>query len=70
MLVLPMSLLGHFQVLFLHGENLGMAIGALGFVLAHMDFMAENDRVRPFGGKLDVASPDLLRLGKSNAEEG
>ena len=69
-LILPVSLLGHFQVLFLHGENLGVAVRALGLMLAHMGFMAENDRVRPFGGKLDISSPDLLRLGKSDAQEG
>ena len=68
--VLPVSLLGHFQVLFLHGKDLGMAVRALAFVLGHMGFMTENDRVRPFRGKLDIASPDLLRLGKSDAQEG
>jgi hypothetical protein len=69
-LILPVSLLGHFQVLFLHGENLGVTVRALGFVLAHMGFMTKNDRVRPFWGKLDVPSPDFLRLGKSDAQDG
>jgi hypothetical protein len=70
MLVLPVSLLGHFEVLFLHGENLGMAVGAFRLLRCHVVFMAENDWIRPFGGELDVPSPDLLRLGKSNAQDG
>jgi hypothetical protein len=70
MLVLPVGLLGHFQVLFLHGENLGVAIGAFRFLLCYMGFMAENDRVRSLGSKFDLSPPDLLRLGKSNAQHG
>jgi hypothetical protein len=69
-LVLPVSLLGHFQVLFLHGENFGVTVGAFRLLRCHMVFMAESDWVRPFGGKLDIPSPDLLRLGKSDAQDG
>jgi hypothetical protein len=70
MLVLPVSLLGHFQVLFLHGENLGMAIGAFQLLRCHVVFMTENDRVRSLGSKFNISSPDLLRLSKSDAQEG
>jgi hypothetical protein len=70
MLVLPVSLLGHFQVLFLHGENLGMAVGAFHLFGCHVGFMTENDRVRPLGSKFNISSPDLLRLGKSDAQDG
>jgi hypothetical protein len=66
--VLPVGLFGHLQVLFFHGKNLGVAIRALGFVRAHMDFMAEDNRVRSFGGELDLSSPNLLRLGKSDSQ--
>jgi hypothetical protein len=64
------SLLGHFQVLFLHGENFGVAIGAFRFLVCYMVFMAESDRVRSLGSKFNISSPDLLRLGKSNAQNG
>jgi hypothetical protein len=69
-LILPVSLLGHFQVLFLHGENFGVTVGAFRLLRCHVVFMAESDWVRPFGGKLDIPSPDLLRLGKSDAQDG
>jgi hypothetical protein len=69
-LILPVSLLGHFQVLFLHGENLGVAVGAFALVRCHVALMTECDWVRTLGGKLDVPSPDLLRLGKSDAQDG
>jgi hypothetical protein len=70
MLVLPVSLLGHLQVLFLHGENLGMAVGAFGLLRCYVVFMTENDRVRSLGSKFNISPPDLLRLGKSNAQNG
>jgi hypothetical protein len=66
--VLPVGLFGHLQVLLLHGKNLGVAVRALGFVRAHMDFVAEGNRVRSFGGELDLPSPNLLRLGESNSQ--
>jgi len=69
-LVLPMSFLGHFQVLFLHGENLGMAVRAFRLLRCYVVFVAENDRVRSLRSKFNVPSPDLLCLGKSNAQEG
>jgi hypothetical protein len=69
-LILPMSLLGHFQVLFLHGENLGVAVGAFRLLRCHVALMTECDWVRTLGGKFDVPSPDLLRLGKSDAQDG
>jgi hypothetical protein len=70
MLVLPVSLLGHFEVLFLHGENLGMAVGAFRLLGCHVGFMTENDRVRSLGSKFNIPSPDLFRLGKSDAQDG
>jgi hypothetical protein len=70
MFVLPVGFFGHFQILLFHGENLGMAVCALGLVLAYMGFMTENDGVRSLGRKFNVPSPDLLRLGKSDAQNG
>jgi hypothetical protein len=66
--VLPVRLFGHLQVLLLHGKNLGVAVRALGFVRAHMGFVAEDNRVRSLGGELDLPSPNLLRLSKSDSQ--
>jgi hypothetical protein len=70
MLVLPVSLLGHFEVLFLHGENLGMAVGAFHLLGRHVVFMTEKDGVRSLGSKFNISPPDLFRLGKSDAQGG
>jgi len=66
--ILPVGLFGHLQVLLLHGKNLGVAVRALGFVRAHMGFVAEDNRVRSLGGELDLPSPNLLRLSKSDSQ--
>ncbi len=70
MFVLPVGFFGHFQVRFLHGEDFGMAICTLGLVLIYMSFMTENDRVRSLGGKFNISTPNLLRLGKGDAQNG
>jgi hypothetical protein len=47
-----------------------MAVGAFHLFGCHVGFMTENDRVRPLGSKFNISSPDLLRLGKSDAQDG
>ncbi len=66
--VLPVHLLGHEVFLLLHRENLGVAVGAFGLVGGHMRFMAEDDRVRALGSKLDIPPARLFLLSVSHAE--
>jgi hypothetical protein len=62
MFVLTMGFLGHLQIFFLHFEDLGVAVCAFGFMLSHVDFVAKNDWIRSFWGKLDVSPANLLLL--------
>lgn len=45
-----------------------MAVGAFQFGRCYMPLMAESNRIRSFGGKLDVASTHLFLLGKSDPQ--
>jgi hypothetical protein len=66
--VRPVHLLGHFQILFLHRENFGVAVGALILGRVHVILMAERDRFRPLGSKLNISATHLLLLGVSHPE--
>jgi hypothetical protein len=67
-LVLPVHLLGHFQILLLHRENFGVAVGALILGRVHVILMTERDRIRTLGSKLNISSTHLFRLGVSHPE--
>jgi hypothetical protein len=66
--VRPVHLLGHFQILFIHRENFGVAVGALILGRVHVILMAERDRFRPLGSKLNISATHLLLLGVSHPE--
>jgi len=68
--VRPVHLLGHFQILFLHRENFGVAVSAFILGNVHVILMAESDRaqIAALGFKLYISSTHLLLLGVSHPE--
>jgi hypothetical protein len=66
--VRPVHFLGHIQILLLHRENFGVAVGALILGRVHVILMAERDRLRALGSKLNISSTHLFLLGVSHAE--